>query len=202
MLSIGDNARQHRAVEDRVENRLEVSGDAAIEPVVIETLVVRLVWLDRDHALGIGAQGCVATAAVAPTVSHVAVEDQLVPACGKCWPVRIPVGVQLRQCGAQRCARHEAEACVMQLLDEHRGRRRHGCGGGRSWGGHGLMRSGYGRTGHCELPSDRFVANASRFGAVFAQALDLVGLVLLIVASEEGPLAVALRRKNMRGNAV
>ena len=45
-------------------------------------------------------------------------------------------------------------------------------------------------------------AHALGLGALFAQTFLLVGFVFLVVAVEEGPLAVALCRQDVCGNAV
>ena len=52
------------------------------------------------------------------------------------------------------------------------------------------------------LAGNRFVANALRFGAFFAQALALVGFIFLIITRKKGHLRIAFKGQDMRGNAV
>src|SRR5262249_10322310 len=53
-----------------------------------------------------------------------------------------------------------------------------------------------------ESAADRPVADSMRLGPFPAEALLLVGLVLLVVAGEEAPLRITLGREDVRGDAV
>ena len=48
----------------------------------------------------------------------------------------------------------------------------------------------------------RFVSDAFRFRALFAQTAFLIGFVFLIVAVEEHPFRIAFASENVRGDAV
>src|SRR5512137_3119163 len=54
----------------------------------------------------------------------------------------------------------------------------------------------------CRLPADGLVAEAVGLRALLAQPPPLVGLVLLVVAGEEGPPRVALAGQDVRGHAI
>jgi hypothetical protein len=81
---------QAGAVADRFGDRGEPARNPAIQLVVVERLVVRLMQLPADRAVRGGGEDRVAATAVTASVGHVGVEVELVPGCGKLTPVGQP----------------------------------------------------------------------------------------------------------------
>ena len=75
------------AVADLVGDRLEPALDAAVQMVVVERLVVRLVRSAHDRALASGQPHAEAPAPVAAAIGHVGVDVEIVPALGEGRPV-------------------------------------------------------------------------------------------------------------------
>jgi hypothetical protein len=82
-----ENRPQARARAELFFHRFEPSLDSAVQRVVVEALVVRLVRLARDGALRWRGERRVTPAPVPPAVGHVGVELEAIPAVGECVPV-------------------------------------------------------------------------------------------------------------------
>ena len=75
------------AVAALVGDRLEPALDAAVQMVVVEGLVVRLVRPAQDRALAAGQPHAEAAATVTAAIGHVGVDLEIVPAFGEGRPV-------------------------------------------------------------------------------------------------------------------
>ena len=85
--AVFEDGAQRGALADLVGDRLEPALDAAVQRVVIEPLVMRLVRPAHDRALAFRGIDGEAAAAVAPAVAHVGVDVEVVPALGEGGPV-------------------------------------------------------------------------------------------------------------------
>jgi hypothetical protein len=85
--AIFEDGAHRGAVADRLGHRLEPALDSAVQLVVVERLVVRLVRAAHDRALLAGAIDGEAAAAVTAAIGHVGVDLEIVPAFGKLRPV-------------------------------------------------------------------------------------------------------------------
>src|SRR5215472_8301321 len=92
-MARAQNRGERRVSRYGIGHRLEPALDAAVERVVIAALIMRLARLADDPA-GAGAENAKPAAAVAPAISHIGVDAQIVPAGGKAFPVAQPGFVQ------------------------------------------------------------------------------------------------------------
>jgi hypothetical protein len=116
-LAEPEDRAQARAIADRGD-RLEPSGDATVQRVVIAALIVRLMRRANDAVVA-GGVDRMAAAAIAAAVGHVGVDGEVVPTRGE----RLPVGQGTcgREEGLHRRRGHEREAsprdCGLERLD-------------------------------------------------------------------------------------
>jgi hypothetical protein len=87
-----EDAAQAGAVGERRQHRFEPALDVALQRVVLEALVVRLVRFAPDAAVGIGGERGMPAPPVAAAGGEIGVRRQVVPAGGE----RGPVGQRLR----------------------------------------------------------------------------------------------------------
>lgn len=78
---------------DRLADRLEPAGDAAIERIIIPALVMRLVGFPLDCAAA-DREGGETAAAIAAAIGHIAVEPEVIPTIRETGPIPHSTGFQ------------------------------------------------------------------------------------------------------------
>jgi aromatic ring-opening dioxygenase catalytic subunit (LigB family) len=85
--AIFEDGAEARALGDLGLDRLEPALDAAVQHVVVEALIVRLMRPAHDRTPALGGEDREPPASIASTVSHVGVGREIVPALGEGRPV-------------------------------------------------------------------------------------------------------------------
>ena len=83
--------------------RIEPTPDAAVERVVVQTLIVRLRGQGGDCAVCSNIKCRMATFAIAAFITHIDIEHEIIPALRKTWP---------------RCQRRSRKCCAHQLIGD------------------------------------------------------------------------------------
>src|SRR5690606_32169231 len=98
-------------LNDILRNRLVFARDTAIQSVVFDALVMRLMWFQPDSIIP-GAQGCIPTAAVAAAVRHVLVQRHIIPAGFKLRPISQGISRPRFQPLSHTICRRKAKTCL------------------------------------------------------------------------------------------
>ncbi len=109
-----EDRAERMSAADLGRDRREPARDAAVQRVVVEALIVRLVRLPIDRAVASGRKHGVPAAPIASPVGHVLVELEVVPAAGE----RIPVVERAKwlERPPHALGAHEDEAVLRQRL--------------------------------------------------------------------------------------